>query len=291
MIGRRSTLLKISTPLQTRQNLNHEAGMNREATINVSVSSHYHQPSYASEVATQGILGEQVGIVDEQAGFTRIVQEDGYQSWVSSDQLAYGQPATGRELMVISHGLRIRLEPDHQAETVRDAVIGCRLTRSGEEDGWYRLTLPDGLTGWAEKHHFGDFAPFSAEAITALARAFLGYPYCWGGRTPKGFDCSGLVQTIFRLHGLLLPRDSWQQHQQHYLGDDHRLARPGDLLFFGKTPERVTHVGIALGEERFIHASGWVRRNSLRPDEADFSPHHRQTFISVNRYRPQKETA
>jgi gamma-D-glutamyl-L-lysine dipeptidyl-peptidase len=259
--------------------------MNQAAKINVSVSSHYRQPSYASELASQGILGESVTVMATSPAFTQVRQEDGYESWVSTDQLTWLPPPHGTSRMVRSHHLLIHREPRTDSPAIRDAVIGCRLAVRGETDGWYRLTLPDGAEGWAEKRHFGTFPPFSPTSITTLAREFLGYQYCWGGRTPKGFDCSGLVQTVFRLHGQLLPRDSWQQQQQFMVADDPSLAEPGDLLFFAKTPERVTHVAIALGGERFLHASGWVRCNSLRPTDPDFSPRHRETFVSVNRYQ------
>jgi cell wall-associated NlpC family hydrolase len=85
-------------------------------------------------------------------------------------------------------------------------------------------------------------------------------PYVWGGKSPKGFDCSGLVQFVFGLHGVRLPRDS---DQQYACGVRVRDPAPGDLLFFGR--EGVSHVGVALGGRDFLHARGEVRRNSLDP--------------------------
>ena len=258
--------------------------MNSQAAINVSVSSHYRHASYESEVISQGILGELVALLDPGPLFSLIRQADGYQSWISSDQLIQADMLSGDTVQVRSHFVGLRREPASGSNLIRDAVIGCTLPVKEERNGWYRLVLPDGMTCWAEKEHFGSFPPATPQTVVELAREFLGYQYVWGGRTPKGFDCSGLVQTTFGLLGVPLPRDSWQQQKQHFLSADLGDAVPGDLLFFGEAPEKATHVAIALGDQRFIHASGWVRYNSLRESDVDFSPEHVRTFISVNRY-------
>ena len=258
--------------------------MTPDATINVSVSSHYKEADYASEITSQGILGERVEIMEEGELFSKIRQEDGYTSWISSDQVWRGNVPAGAARIVRSHFIRIHKEPDASSEAIREAVIGCSLQVLDDKDDWYRIVLPDGQQGWANSSGFGTFAKADAANVVDLAAEFLGYQYIWGGRTPKGFDCSGLVQTVYGLLGITLPRDSWQQQQQNQLSDDFRDAQPGDLLFFGKTPERVTHVAISVGPLRFIHASGWVRYNSFNNSDNDFSPEHIDRFISLNRY-------
>jgi len=254
------------------------------ATINVSLSNHYEKPSYTSEVTSQGLLGERVEILESQFPFTRIRQLDGYESWISTDQVCCGEPADGTDITVRSHFVRIHEEPSSISNGIRDGVIGCTFKMVVEEGEWYKVVLPDGSTGWVEKKHFALLPDFSAKSIVSLAREFLGYQYAWGGRSPKGFDCSGFVQTVFNLHGIVIPRDSCQQQQHNLLSVDFREAEPADLLFFGKTSGQVTHVAISLGDQRFIHASGWVKYNSLRETDKDFSELHLQTFISVNRY-------
>lgn len=262
--------------------------MTGKATINVSVSSHYRENSYGSETVTQGILGERVEIIENHPLFSKIMQEDGYVSWISTDQLAAGTPPSGTQLLVRSHFIRIRNQPSNDAEIIRDGVIGSKLTAEDKHNGWTRIILPDGQPGWVETDHFGSFPPATPANIIRLAQEFLGYQYVWGGLTPKGFDCSGFVQTTFALHGITLPRDSWQQQEQHLISTDPSAGAPGDLLFFGKTPEKVTHVAISLGNQRFIHASGWVKYNSFNESDPDFSQDLSDTFISVNRYPLQK---
>jgi gamma-D-glutamyl-L-lysine dipeptidyl-peptidase len=102
----------------------------------------------------------------------------------------------------------------------------------------------------------GGLFPAEVEAIARSAqRYFEGTSYLWGGVTPWGADCSGLVQTTFWLHGIQLRRDAWQQAEQGEAGEPELLqSRTGDLLFFSdRVDGHITHVAIALGERRLVH--------------------------------------
>jgi cell wall-associated NlpC family hydrolase len=89
-------------------------------------------------------------------------------------------------------------------------------------------------------------------AIAALASEFLGAPYRYGGSSPDGFDCSGLVSHVFAIKGLIVPRTTTAQHQATLPVPQEQL-RPGDLVFF-RFSGRVDHVGIYVGEGSFVHA-------------------------------------
>jgi cell wall-associated NlpC family hydrolase len=264
--------------------------MEKIGIINVSISNHYRDPSSQSEIVTQGCLGERVAILEEQENHTLIRQADNYQSWIPEDQLVSGVAAvTGEKVTVLSHFVRIYSQPAGSSPAIRDAVIGSHLTTCGETGEWYKIVLPDGIVGWAEKKHFGAIPELSAKNIISLASDFLGYPYFWGGISPRGFDCSGFVQTVFKLHGIQLPRDAWQQQQNNLVSTNHLDAQPGDVLFFSRTPEKVTHVAIALGNQRYIHASGWVRIDSFDESDPLFTRQRAATFTSVNRYLPSRK--
>lgn len=82
----------------------------------------------------------------------------------------------------------------------------------------------------------------------------LGVPYLWGGEGPGGFDCSGLVQAAARAAGVSLARTAQAQYDAGPLLPAGSPPQPGDLVFFGTGPDRVTHVGIALGSGEMLDA-------------------------------------
>ncbi|HUQ26905.1 MAG TPA: C40 family peptidase [Burkholderiales bacterium] len=104
-----------------------------------------------------------------------------------------------------------------------------------------------------------------ADRAAANAAGMIGKPYRYGGASPTGFDCSGLIQFSYKQAGVSLPRDTTDQRratQRVKLAE----VQPGDLIFFDQRGRKNSHVGIYLGERRFVHApsSGkHVRNDSL----------------------------
>jgi murein DD-endopeptidase len=92
-----------------------------------------------------------------------------------------------------------------------------------------------------------------AERAAALAAKMVGKPYKYGGSSPSGFDCSGLVQYSFRQAGITLPHNTVQQRSATRLIKVADLRR-GDLLFFNQEGKKYGHVGIYLGDGKFVHA-------------------------------------
>lgn len=100
------------------------------------------------------------------------------------------------------------------------------------------------------------------ELITDTAMAWLNAPYLWGGRTLMGIDCSGFVQIVFKVLGIDLPRDAWQQAQEGITVNKLKESIAGDLVFFDDRDE-IVHVGILLAADKVIHASGRVRIDKI----------------------------
>ena len=94
-----------------------------------------------------------------------------------------------------------------------------------------------------------------AQQIIATAKKYIGVPYVWGGESPSGFDCSGLIQYVFKQHGISLNRTVVTQYQHGYAVAKSDL-QPGDLVFFQNTyTTGLSHIGIYIGNGQFIHAS------------------------------------
>jgi hypothetical protein len=101
--------------------------------------------------------------------------------------------------------------------------------------------------------------------IAGTALEFRGYPYRQGGTDPAGFDCSGLVVYVFAQHGIVMPRLVREQYEVGRRVKPTAL-RPGDLLFFSTKGRGASHVAIAVGGDRFVHAptsNGVVRVETL----------------------------
>lgn len=240
-----------------------------------SVADVRRSSAHSAELLTQIVCGDVVCPLKTAGDWVLVRLDDGYVGWVRSWHLKgttrreQGVFAAAARHRVRENVVRIRENPDGSALAVAEAVVGTPVEAEAcLARGWRRATLPDGNAGFVrarvlEKRITG--SPLSRESLAAWGLRFLGIPYVWGGTTPKGFDCSGLVQRIFRLHGILVPRDSDQQAlfgSPKNTGEASELEA-GDLLFFGKSADQITHVAMYLSNGLFLHALGKVRVNAL----------------------------
>ena len=114
--------------------------------------------------------------------------------------------------------------------------------------------------------------------VAATASQMVGVPYQYGGFTPKGFDCSGLVYYSYREAGLTVPRTSGEQFKAANRVDLEDV-RPGDLLFFARR-RSVDHVAIYLGDNQFVHAPSTGKRVSVARMS---DPYYRDHFVAAGR--------
>lgn len=115
--------------------------------------------------------------------------------------------------------------------------------------------------------------PGARTLVVDTAYRMLGTRYVYGGSTPRGFDCSGLAQYSYQQAGLKIPRTAIEQYQFSTPVPDNRLL-PGDLLFFTLRSRRVAHVGIYVGDGKFIHSPADGRRVTVsRLDEPYWHAH------------------
>jgi len=253
------------------------------------------RPLHASEIVTQVLLAESFDVLQRDANWIRVrLHSDGYVGWVSPAQVELcspGELAAWERLPraeVFENLLHVKKRPSPQSETVRDAVAGVRLPAGAGWDGWTEVLLPDGVRGWVPSDGIRLVRrrqyPVPTEAIVKTAKRFLGVPYLWGGRSSIGFDCSGFVQTVFRLNGVELPRDaSLQWRVGKRVGRNPRSMQKGDLVFFHDERGAISHVGIAIGGRCVIHASGYVRVDSMDPRDPRYEERLRTMFAGARR--------
>ena len=264
----------------------------------VALSSIYMRiaPDYESALETQELMGTVVEITGEKNYWREVVSPQPYKAWctekglveMSEEQLeAYLSAPKCIFTELYGH---VYEATSCKAQTICDLVGGDIMRITGKKGQWTQISLPSGKTGWvcskSVKPHEGftsiakgegnadSISDEMMESIIATAFRLKGVPYLWGGMTPKGVDCSGLVRWSYLMNGILLPRNA---SQIIHCGDEVSLDKMqrGDLVFFGTPakdgkPQRVTHIGIHIGEGRIIHSSHMVRVNSLDPNEPDY---------------------
>jgi len=152
------------------------------------------------------------------------------------------------------------------------------LKSAGVIDEFY-IVNPDEYAV-ARQHKYGD--TYIREELMKTAESFVGVPYLWGGSSPNsGFDCSGLSMTVYQLNGLDLPRSSKEQYEAGTPVERKDLLK-GDLVFFATSGKgKVAHVGIYVGEGRFIHAPG--RGKNIRVDYLSRS-YYKKRYIGGRTY-------
>lgn len=100
----------------------------------------------------------------------------------------------------------------------------------------------------------GSTGPSMASKIVSTAKKYIGVPYKWGGTTTKGFDCSGYVQYVYNENGISIPRTSSSQYYELTRKVSKSNLQAGDLVFFNTSGKGVSHVGIYIGDGKFIHS-------------------------------------
>ncbi len=247
------------------------------ALVTAAMAPMLSGPRISESHLSQIAHGNPALVLREHGRWLQCRASDGYIGWIhrgyvvrfdEDDARAWESGARGE--MHLSLGARVVAE---------DGITIVRLpwgARVAVHEG--RAVTPAGKTGELSGEIVAvrdlvDRFPPDGESITATALRWIGSPYLWGGTTPSGVDCSGLTQSVFRVHGIPLPRDSDQQAGmgEQLPIDAPDLLRPGDLLFFEERRGRISHVAISLGGFRIIHSAvgnGGVARIDLASDEA-----------------------
>ena len=278
-------------------------------TIAQNVVALYAAPDTASEMVTQGILGERVTVLEEQGGFCRVSTPDRYGGWIDSRLLAQFQDLSDRPAALVQTLFAdVFAAPNPHAEIRTKLVAGTRipLPRRTSEGDWAEIALPDSTVGFVYRAALTEAAPdtrltsaLTAEIsrasvvsalgynVTETAKQFFGTPYLWGGCTPFGIDCSGLTQLVYKLNGIQLLRDAHLQFDDRRfvrvdegLGLDVALLEDGDLVAFSRRDDgQPTHIGIALGDGRFLHSRGGYGVRTDYCDDSDYT----KTYVGAVR--------
>ena len=206
-----------------------------------------------AEMVNQILFGEHFKVLENRKKWSRIrLAHDSYEGWICNKQWIeieediYKQ--LDKEVATITTDILDIITKDHHQPIVIGSVLPSY--KSGHALINNEMYQFDGLTtpGFVKK-----------EKLVENSLMYLNAPYLWGGRSPLGIDCSGFTQMVYRLQGVNLPRDAYQQAEAGTTLSFVEESEPGDLAFFDNNEGKITHVGIILEDNHIIHASGKVR--------------------------------
>ena len=245
------------------------------AVVVTAVQDLYVRPDETSSVDDQAILGDRVTVLEDAAGFAKVKTAAGEIAWIPERALRRGAGAdapANKVARVTSNLAHVYSSPSFTAaKPLLSAPVGATMTVSDFLEGkgrdaysWVRVALPDGREGYVSARDvslftFKENLPLSLRSPSdwiAFGKRFLGAPYTWGGTTPLGFDCSGLIARIFLEHGVTLRRNSYEQAFQdpQLVPVAFEKLRPGDLLFFG-TEDKIDHEAMWIGDGTVLQAT------------------------------------
>lgn len=216
------------------------------AFCSVTIAPVRLEPSHKSEMISQLLFGEEVEIL--QNTFENWMEikclNDAQIGWVDEKQITRLEaPSNGKKKFVASPVDYASLH-----NTPFSLVMGSEIPLHLQDFYFDGETASEAL---------------SKDAIAYLATSFLHAPYLWGGRSPFGVDCSGLVQVVFKFLHQFLPRDAYQQADVGQTLSFLEETEVGDLAFFDNSEGKIIHVGILLSPHQIIHAHGKVRIDTI----------------------------
>lgn len=215
-----------------------------------------------SELFSQLLFGERVEIIETRERWLFIRNfSDNYRGWIDRKMI---------ETLTTSEEERITGATKYIFQV---PITLCDKTTSKE-----KMFLPGGSILYAnqagactigQETYSTDLSglithdTISGERIISLAMQYLNAPYLWGGKSVFGIDCSGLVQVVYAMCGIQLDRDASEQIESGQPIDFLSEAKAGDLAYFENSEGRIIHVGILLNSHQIIHASGWVKVETI----------------------------
>lgn len=266
------------------------------AVVDFSANFMREEPSYAAENGDQALMGTIVDIVGEQSYWRQIVSPEPYKAWVTDlglvrmSQEELDAYIEAPKFICIAEVTHIFSEPNPGSQRVSEFIMGDIVRKSLDangrairKNGYWKVMLPSGVEGYVKPDEVADFYTWAhsrvvnASHLFDVAYKFLGVPYMWGGTSIKNVDCSGFSRSAYFMLGVLLPRNASQQVKVgEQIEPDMEHLKPGDLVFFGREatkdkPLYIRHVGIYLGDGKYMHSSSVVRISSLNPDDEDYA--------------------
>ena len=227
----------------------------------------------ANKLETQALLGQEVTVIDKKGEWVKV--------------LVHGQPTPF--VLITKPTAILYINPSEKHKSL-EVSYNTRLPLLSEDTISYRVLLPNGQKAWLRKNDGTvyrsqtDISKPTADELINTGKMFLGLPYIWAGTSGFGFDCSGFTHTIYKSHGITIPRDSGPQSRAGVAVDKENLQK-GDLIFFAHDQGKgsVHHVAMYIGDGNMIHSPRAERSVEIIPLN---TPGYIEEYAGARRYLP-----
>ena len=273
---------------------------NRIGTVICDVLNVRESPGTDFKILYQVTRGDRLQVLSNSEEWYEIKYND-IIGWVHGDYITVKTEPIGIGT-INANNVNIRSEGNLSSDVITMKSNGARFEVYARHGEWYKIKLEDGTYGWV----FGQYITIREDTgasrggddvratdddqnslgnkIVDYAKQFLGVRYVYGGSSPKGFDCSGLVQYVFKNFGIKLERVAANQAKYGTKVDKANL-KVGDLVFFDTNGgmNSIEHVGIYIGGGKFIHASSGRGANKVIISDLT-TGYYSQTYMWARRY-------
>lgn len=245
--------------------------------IRITTARVHFRTGAGTNYSSMGVLdtGVKVTYISESGNWTK-VQYNSKTGYICSDYLkkeSSTSTTTNTMYVTASAGLNLRKGPSTKYSVIKKLSKGTKVTLVSSSNGWSKVKV-GGTTGYVSSSYLSSKKQSTASSSTSstsssststssskvinYAKKLLGKPYVWGAQGPNGFDCSGFTYYVFKNSaGKTLPRTSSAQ-SRYGTSVSKKNLKAGDLVFFdtsGPNNGAVTHCGIYIGNNKFIHAA------------------------------------
>lgn len=224
-------------------------------TVRAAVCPLYSAPDPESERVDEVLSGWSLWGAPEKRGWYAVTTDYGYEGYAPAEHVRRDVDWVSREKWTVARShCDVLSGPELRCPLLTGLVRGSLAVPLGAAGDWQKIALPDGREGYTRAENLGKTPRFDREedlraALTETALSYLGTQYRWGGKSPLGVDCSGLVFMAYRLCGVTIWRDSTIKPGFPVHAVDFSEKKPGDLLYFPG------HVAMYLGDGEYVHAT------------------------------------
>lgn len=221
-------------------------------------------------IDTQALYGDQVSVLKTSGNWVRIAindqyvpyQKEGYPGWVPKSHIVEtATDYTDCSIAIVSAKSTTLYNDTNKKIRFLNISYSTILPVVKEEGDWLHVQTPANGVKYLPKKDAKTYKSYAAvpkpsqQDIVNSAKMFLGLPYLWAGTSSFGYDCSGIIYSIYKNHGILIPRDSFYQATKGTAVAKQNL-QPGDLVFFAgnRGKGKVYHVGLYIGDGKMLHS-------------------------------------